>query len=87
MNAIYNGGFRQTGGSCQIAEKLTLQGVLPGAYYYTLEGGTLAVKDIEVAAGAFFEHTNGTIIHSGVLTLNQGAWHAAQVITFSARCS
>lgn len=77
VDGIYDGGFLQTGGSCQIAEKLTLRNILPGAFYYTLESGTLAVKDIEILAGAFFQHTGGTIIHSGMLTLNQGAWHAA----------
>jgi hypothetical protein len=77
VNAGYYSGFRQTAGSNQITEKLTLQGVSPGAFDYTLEGGTLAVKDISVADGAFFAHTNGTIIHSGLLTLSQGEWRAA----------
>lgn len=74
VNASFYGGFRQTGGLCQIAAKLTLQDVLPGAYYFTLEGGTLAVKDIEVLSCAFFQHTAGTIIHSGLLGLDQGSW-------------
>lgn len=77
VNAAVYGGFRQTGGYNQITEQLTVQGLTPDAYYYTLQGGTLAVKDIHVAAGAFFQHTNGTIIQSGVLTLSQGEWRAA----------
>src|SRR5205823_2949095 len=77
VTAGYSSGFRQTGGSNQITDKLTLQGVSPGAFDYTLEGGTLAVKDIYIANGAFFQHTNGTIIHSGLLTLSQGEWRAA----------
>src|SRR5437667_2995361 len=77
VNAGYFSGFRQTGGSNQITEKLTLQGASPGAFDYTLQGGTLAVKDISIADGAFFQHTNGTIIHSGLLTLSQGEWRAA----------
>jgi hypothetical protein len=78
VNAHYRGGFIQAGGSNQITEKLTVQGVTNGyTDNYTLQAGTLAVKDIYIGAGAFFEYTNGTIIHSGVLTLNQGSWHAA----------
>jgi hypothetical protein len=77
VNAAFYGGFHQTGGSNQITEKLTVQGVSPGAFYYTLEGGTLTVKDIYLGAGAFFQHTSGNIVHSGVLTLNQGDWNAA----------
>jgi hypothetical protein len=77
VTAGYFSGFRQTGGSNQITEKLTVQGVSPGAFDYTLAGGTLTVKDIYIAEGAFFQHTNGTIIHSGLLSLSQGEWRAA----------
>ena len=77
VNAGYYSGFRQTGGSNQIAEKLTLQGASPGAFDYTLAGGTLSVKDIYIANDAFFQHTSGTITHSGLLTLSQGEWRAA----------
>src|SRR5436190_11624444 len=77
VNAGYSSGFRQTGGSNQITEKLTVEGVSPGAFYYTLEGGSVAVKDIYLGSGAFFQHTSGNIIQSGELTLNQGDWHAA----------
>jgi len=77
VNAAVYGGFRQTGGSNQVTGQLTVQGLAPSAYYYTLEGGTLAVKDIYVAGGAAFQHTSGTIIHSGLLTLDQGEWRAA----------
>src|SRR5207247_2088206 len=38
VTAGYYSGFSQTGGSNQITEKLTLQGVSPGAYDYTLQG-------------------------------------------------
>ncbi len=78
VNAENYGSFRQTGGSNQITEKLTVKGVTNGfPENYTLDGGTLMVNDIAISAGAFFDHTNGTIIHSNVLTLNQGGWHAA----------
>jgi hypothetical protein len=77
VNGAIDGGFHQTGGTNQITETLTVQDLEPNAFYYTLEGGTLAVKDILVGNGAFFQHTSGNIIHSGVLTLNQGDWHAA----------
>ncbi|HEV2391882.1 MAG TPA: hypothetical protein VG146_05900 [Verrucomicrobiae bacterium] len=77
VNAAVYGGFRQTGGSNQITEKLTVQGAAPDAFYYTLEGGTLTVKDIYVGAGAFFQHTSGNIVQSGLLTLDQGEWNAA----------
>jgi len=72
------GGFHQTGGSAQIAEKLTVQGVFaPGSLGYTLAGGVLTVKDIQLSDGGFFQHTNGTIVHSGLLTMSQGEWRAA----------
>jgi hypothetical protein len=77
VNATSYGGFHQTGGYSQIIEKLTVQGVFAGSLDYTLEGGTLAVKDIYLGTGGFFQHTSGNIIHSGVLTLDQGDWHAA----------
>jgi hypothetical protein len=77
VTAGYYSGFGQAGGSNQIAEKLTLQGASPGAFEYTLQGGTLSVKNIYIADGAFFQHTNGAIIHSGLLTLSQGEWRAA----------
>ena len=77
INATYYGGFHQTGGSNQISEQLTVQGVSTGAFSYTLEGGTLTVKDIYVASGAFFKHTSGNIIQSGLLTLNHGYWYVA----------
>ena len=76
VTAGYYSGFSQTGGSNQITGKLTLQGNFPYAFDYTLAGGTLTVKDIYIAEGAFFQHTNGTIIHSGLLTLSQGEWRA-----------
>jgi len=44
---------------------------------YTLEGGTLEVKDILVSDGALFQHTGGNVTHSGVLILDAGNWHAA----------
>src|SRR5204863_7060877 len=60
----YFSGFRQTGGTNQITGQLTLQDVSAyNAFYYTLEGGTLAVKDIFLSASAFFQHTSGNIIH------------------------
>lgn len=77
VDAGYYSGFRQIGGSNQIAGTLTLRGALPGAFDYTLQGGTLSVKDIHIADGAFFQHTNGTVVHSGLLTLSQGEWRAA----------
>jgi hypothetical protein len=77
LNATYYGGIRQTGGVSQITEKLTVLGVLPGSFDYTLEGGTLLVKNIHVGSGGFFQHTGGSIVHSGVLTLDQGEWRAA----------
>lgn len=77
VNAAVYGGFVQSGGYNQISQQLTVQGLAPDAYYYTLQGGTLAVKDIYIAGGAFFQHTSGNIIQSGVLTLDQGEWRAA----------
>lgn len=78
VNVSYYGSFRQTGGSNRISERLTVQGVTNGVLEdYTLEGGTLAVRDIEIGAGAFFQHIGGDIIQSGVLTLNHGEWRAA----------
>ena len=77
------GGFHQTGGTSQITEKLTVQGSNSTSlgyccyFGYTLGGGTLTVKDIYVGTGAFFQHTTGTINHSGVLTLDQGDWYTA----------
>jgi hypothetical protein len=76
VNARFYDGVHQTGGSCQITGQLTLQGPALGSFY-TLDGGTLAVKDIYVASNAFFQHTGGTISQSGVLTLNQGGWNSA----------
>jgi hypothetical protein len=77
VNGAIDGGFRQTGGTNQVTGTLTVQDLEPNAFYYTLEDGTLAVKDILISNGAFFQHTSGNIIHSGVLTLEQGDWHAA----------
>lgn len=77
IEASQAGGFRQTGGSIQITEKLTVQGATNGSFGFALEGGTLAVKDIYVGNGALFQHTGGNITHSGVLTLDHGDWYAA----------
>ena len=77
VNATDAGGFLQIGGSHEITEKLTVQGTTNGTMGYTFEGGTLAVKDIYVGNGAIFQHTSGNIIHSGVLMLSHGDWHAA----------
>lgn len=77
VNAAVLGGFRQSGGYNQITQQLTVQGFAPEAYYYTLEGGTLAVRDIAVTGGAAFQDTSGNIIQTGVLTLDQGEWRAA----------
>jgi hypothetical protein len=71
------GGFRQSGGISQITGTLALKGTNFGGYQFSLEGGTLIVKDIVVSSNAFFQHTNGTIVQSGLLTLNQGGWRAA----------
>jgi hypothetical protein len=77
VGASQSGGFRQSGGVSQIAEKLTVGGQTDGSFGFALDGGTLVVKDIYVAVGAAFQHTGGNIIHSGVLTFNQGNWYAA----------
>jgi hypothetical protein len=77
VNPTYGGGFLQTGGSDQIAERLTLEGGVDGSLGYALEGGTLAVKEIYVGSRTLFRHTSGTINHSGVLFLNHGNWQAA----------
>jgi hypothetical protein len=71
------GGFGQSGGLGQITGTLTLEGSNYGGFQYTLEGGTLMVKDILVTSNAFFRDVNGTIVHSGLLTFNQGGWRAA----------
>ena len=71
------GGFRQSGGISQITSTLSLQGSNYDGSQYALEGGTLLVKDIVVSSNAFFQHTNGTIVQSGLLTLNEGGWRAA----------
>jgi hypothetical protein len=70
--------FTQTGGSNSIAGSLVL-GLTPPTQStgYGLLGGTLAVKDIEIDAGSFFQHTSGSIAQSGVLLLDQGQWRAA----------
>lgn len=75
VNGAVDGGFTQTGGYNQITGQLTVQGSEPDAYCYTLQGGTLAVKDLCVSSNAFFQHTSGTIIQSGVLTLAGGIWN------------
>jgi hypothetical protein len=77
VNGAVWGGFRQTGGTNQITGQLMVQTFQPYSYCYTLEGGTLVIKDICVSSNAFFQHTNGTIIQTGVLTLRQGEWRAA----------
>ncbi len=80
VNGAVDGGFSQTGGSNQITGQLTVQGFQPNAYYYTLNGGTLTVKDIVVSSNASFVHTSGNILQSGVLTLAQGEWLAAAAV-------
>jgi hypothetical protein len=77
LNPTHGGGIRQTGGSSQIAERLTVEGGSIDSWGYTLEGGTLVVKDIYLGSSGFFQHTGGMISHSGVLVLNQGDWRAA----------
>ena len=70
--------FTQSGGSNNIAGTLLLGLTPPNqSTWYNLTGGALAVKDIEIDAGAYFQHTSGTIAHSGVLLLDQGEWRAA----------
>jgi hypothetical protein len=70
--------FNQTGGTNLIVGDLTVSGF---PHYddssYNLAGGTLAVKNISIGSFSVFQHTGGNIIHSGVLTLNQGTWIAA----------
>jgi hypothetical protein len=55
------GGFSQTGGSSQIAEKLTVQApaATNGSVGYTLEGGSLTVNTICLSNAGVFYHTGG----------------------------
>jgi hypothetical protein len=70
--------FTQNGGTNQIAASFVLTATSPiQTTWYTLSGGSLVVKDISLNNGAFFQHTSGNIIHSGLLTLSQGEWRAA----------
>ena len=77
VNASYYGGFRQAGGLSQIRGKLTVQGAVNGFLGFALESGTLIVRDIYIADGAFFQHASGYITQYGVLTLKAGEWRAA----------
>jgi hypothetical protein len=77
LNPTDTGGFQQTGGSSRITGALIVEGGVSGSLGYMLEGGTLTVKDIQVGAGGFFQHSSGTINHSGVLILSHGDWYAA----------
>jgi hypothetical protein len=70
--------FSQTGGTNLIAGALVIGPIPPSQFsWYTLSGGTLNVQDIKIGANAFFQHTSGNIGQSGVLTLTQGEWRAA----------
>jgi len=55
------GGFRQTGGSSHITEKLTVQApaATNGSIGYTLEGGSLTVNTISISNAGVFYHTGG----------------------------
>ena len=77
MNPVPDGSFLQTGGSNLITERIILEAGVDGTLGYTLEGGTLAVKDIKVGNLTLFKHTGGIIVHSGMLILNHGNWQAA----------
>jgi hypothetical protein len=77
MNPGPDGRFLQTGGSNLITERIILEAGVNGTSGYTLEGGTLAVKDIQVGSGTLFRHTGGIIVHSGILILSHGTWQAA----------
>ena len=73
--------FTQNGGSNSIAGALVLS-ANPGdpPTWYALGGGTLAVKDISINSGTFFQHTSGNIIQTGLLTLSQGEWRSAAAV-------
>lgn len=75
--SAFFGGFQQTGGTNQISGRLTVTATNYGGFQYSLEGGTLVAKNIIVSSNAFFQHSNGTILHSGLLTLSQGGWRSA----------
>jgi len=73
----YSGAFNQSGGVHRISHLLKL--ARNGDSYpclYVLSGGELDVLDIVVNGGAVFRHTGGILIHSGVLTLDDGVWEA-----------
>jgi len=55
------GGFRQTGGSSHITDKLTVQvqAATNGSSGYTLEGGSLSVTTISISNAGAFHHTGG----------------------------
>jgi hypothetical protein len=77
LNASLDSGFHQTGGVHEIVNQLTIQGEGTNFWGYTLEGGSLGVKDISISNGAAFHHRGGVLDHSGALTLAQGEWQAA----------
>ena len=73
----YSGAFNQSGGVHRISHLLKL--ARNADFYqcrYVLSDGELDVADILVNGGAVFRYSGGTLIHSGVLTLDDGVWEA-----------
>jgi hypothetical protein len=79
----YRAGFGQNGGVHVVSSTLQLTSDDPRLWgynsliLYTLAGGQLIARDIGLSNGAAFQHTGGTISHSGILTLAGGQWQAA----------
>jgi hypothetical protein len=60
--------FNQNGGTNVIGGTLLIGPIPPSqSTSYTLNGGTLSVKDIEIHANTSFQHTSGNISQSGTL--------------------
>lgn len=71
----YSGAFNQSGGVHRISHLLKLaRNADPYPCLYLLSSGELDAMDIVVNGGAVFRHTGGILIHSGVLTLDDGVW-------------
>jgi hypothetical protein len=70
----YNGGFFQSGGTHTIANSLNVIGGIPNFSGYVLSGGTLTVSNIQITGGGIFQHTGGSLIQNGLITLANGQW-------------
>ena len=75
LPGLAGGAFTQSNGVHVVSGLLSVISSYPPIVHYTLTGGALSARNIQLAGGASFHHDGGTVTNTGTFTLAPGTWY------------